>query len=85
MYQHVHVCVRQSRMFENILEKWFPLKSECGHSLYFFIQPSLPFIFTFLMKDQYLVWTYLKSRCSIYELAFRRLTIMYVQSAYVPL
>ena len=30
------------------LEKWFPLKSELGHYLYFFIQPSPPFIFAFL-------------------------------------
>ena len=85
MCQHVHVCICQRRTFDNVLEKLFPLKSEHGHSLHFFIPPSPPFIFTFLMKEQYLVWTYLKCRCSIYVLAFRRLTIMYVQSAIVSL
>ena len=37
-----------------LLEKWFPLKNERGHSLYFFIQPSPPFIFlvVFYLLDQ---------------------------------
>ena len=42
------VCVCGDTLKAMLLEKWFPLKSERAHSLYFVIQLSPPFIFSFL-------------------------------------